>query len=1107
MNLESEKQAKELPNGGALVDEKGNVTSPKQGGYAFGRSHKESGIKAINKATNQPIEFEGGEVIITKPAVEDQELREFEGEMLTNREILSRINESGGGVSFAEKGAEIPTEISCYGKSFKFGGENLTDYEITQKISSCGCNHNPEYADGGETKPNNISEKMLSDIAWLVDLQYKKQNKLPSGGWDINLFKSSFFNKVKKLDQSAATDVLNELKRQEEEKGVKPVFSSNHKIWDNYEKSVIKTENNSEIIVLKNGDKNFVSSQIYEITGDDFLTGEFYNLEGNPNQLDTGRPFYHKASGKVFVVKNDTENLKSAPKYNVGNIVSYKSGDLEVEDWIGKVAKVVDLGNEYAYRINAYSKTFPIMFDGENTNEKYEAVLRKPFVNDFENVRSKYENQYLDKLSMTYEIDEPSYRMISVFKSAFPELAVKQIIDLADKIANYDNKKRDLSAIAEAINYLSQDWTDFDRTKAEKETIQRLEAFGIIDKENNESNISSEKPLSRDDFFKTYIAAHKDIRSKSEAEKEAIKKMILRDGFFEGMNVNAVPISESAVKSENLVDNWTQYKKGDYIYLLKSSGVVNSTNGLITKEGYKPTESEVVKIKFDGQSIYEAYSNQFYNNPNSYTKKDIENLTKKIFEIDSKTGFLSQRKSKMFSEYKTFSSLAENYYRNKFDSENQEFTDAVEDLIKNLDYKTYDLVATNAGGVLVVSDKNQTENGDYKNIAFVYENGDIKYFEDNLPESVISFVESFSTKPPQSELSKIKEIANAFPNISIHKMEKSEPITELKISSENPLSTQLQRATGDYWNMHDFQNIDNIPGRLDEMRPFVHIKTGKKFVVVNNIDSKDISLNLTSYKNPYEINRAIEALLDSIGNDENFTPDQKQFIANYSGYGGLEKYGSFSDNELKGLLYEYFTPDEIVKKMWALAYKYGFGVVNNPVILEPSVGTGNFLKYAPDNSDIYGNEINRYSKRICEILYPKAKITLQPFEKNFIERNLTIKNKIDKLQKYDLVIGNPPYGQANSKFMAMGEGDYTKARNFTEYFITRGLDLCKSGGLLIFVVGAEQYNGGTLFLDSGISEVKKAIAQKAQLVDAYRLPTKVFERTGVASEIIVFKKN
>ena len=192
--------------------------------------------------------------------------------------------------------------------------------------------------------------------------------------------------------------------------------------------------------------------------------------------------------------------------------------------------------------------------------------------------------------------------------------------------------------------------------------------------------------------------------------------------------------------------------------------------------------------------------------------------------------------------------------------------------------------------------------------------------------------------------------------------------------------------------------------------------------------------------------------------------------------------------------------------MWALAYKYGFGSKVKPFVLEPSVGTGNFFKYAPNDAELFANEINKYSKRICEILYPKATISLQPFERNFIERNLSIKGKLQSLQKYDLVIGNPPYGKAQSKFLSMGELDYTKAGNFTEYFITRGLDLLNSEGLLIFIVGAEQYNGGTLFLDSEISEVKKEIFKKAQLLDAYRLPTKIFERTGVSSEIIVFKK-
>jgi hypothetical protein len=106
------------------------------------RLHKEGGIKGINKSTGQPIEVQGGEVIITAPAVADQTKREFEGEMLTNREILSKINEKGGGVSLENGG-----EIYFNGSSYNYGGKTMTDYEIMQEISNCGCEH--EYKEGG----------------------------------------------------------------------------------------------------------------------------------------------------------------------------------------------------------------------------------------------------------------------------------------------------------------------------------------------------------------------------------------------------------------------------------------------------------------------------------------------------------------------------------------------------------------------------------------------------------------------------------------------------------------------------------------------------------------------------------------------------------------------------------------------------------------------------------------------------------------------------------------------------------------------------------------------------------------------------------------------
>jgi methylase of polypeptide subunit release factors len=254
------------------------------------------------------------------------------------------------------------------------------------------------------------------------------------------------------------------------------------------------------------------------------------------------------------------------------------------------------------------------------------------------------------------------------------------------------------------------------------------------------------------------------------------------------------------------------------------------------------------------------------------------------------------------------------------------------------------------------------------------------------------------------------------------------------------------------------------------------------------------------YKTPYAINRAIEKFLDlrNVFTDQ-FTVEEKVFIRKYSGYGGLK--------EINGPLdyFEFYTPTEVIKKMWALAYKYGY---DNGSILEPSCGTGEFFQFAKPDIDIKGYDVSPYSSKICQILYPQAEILNSGFEEQFISKNWTVKDKVSP--KFDMVIGNPPYGDFGtvaSRYMTgMGEIKHVKARNYTEYFIRRGIDLLNPGGLLVFIVGASLQNGGTLFLDSPETPVKKYLADKCELLDAYRLGENVFERTKVTSEIIVLKK-
>jgi hypothetical protein len=252
------------------------------------------------------------------------------------------------------------------------------------------------------------------------------------------------------------------------------------------------------------------------------------------------------------------------------------------------------------------------------------------------------------------------------------------------------------------------------------------------------------------------------------------------------------------------------------------------------------------------------------------------------------------------------------------------------------------------------------------------------------------------------------------------------------------------------------------------------------------------------YKNQFQINKAIEELITDI-EPQDLTPEEKQFSSYYSGYGGLEKFGASG----KGLLYEYFTPSEIAKKMWGLAYKYGF---KGGLVLEPSCGIGEFIKYAPEESNVTGYEINEFSAKICKILYPMANIESKYFETLFIKNNSSIKDKTVGMDKYSLIIGNPPYGSMGGIYAGLGEKSYTKANNYIDYFIFRGLDLLQTDGLLIYIIGTEVAAGGVPFLQQQMNTFKENITKKADIVDAYRLPNGLFETTDVLTDIIVFKK-
>lgn len=91
-----------------------DISNGKKGGMLEGKSHKECdengcGIKAVvTDQGNTPVELESREVIINKKSVESNNKHTFDGEEMTNKEVLNAINtENGNGVPVMECGGEV----------------------------------------------------------------------------------------------------------------------------------------------------------------------------------------------------------------------------------------------------------------------------------------------------------------------------------------------------------------------------------------------------------------------------------------------------------------------------------------------------------------------------------------------------------------------------------------------------------------------------------------------------------------------------------------------------------------------------------------------------------------------------------------------------------------------------------------------------------------------------------------------------------------------------------------------------------------------------------------------------------------------------------------
>jgi hypothetical protein len=75
-------------------------TMYEKGGLAYGNSHDKGGIPLKVSSTGQNIEIEGGEGVVNKRSMQISKKLNFEGQKMTPCEVISKINQMGGGVKF-----------------------------------------------------------------------------------------------------------------------------------------------------------------------------------------------------------------------------------------------------------------------------------------------------------------------------------------------------------------------------------------------------------------------------------------------------------------------------------------------------------------------------------------------------------------------------------------------------------------------------------------------------------------------------------------------------------------------------------------------------------------------------------------------------------------------------------------------------------------------------------------------------------------------------------------------------------------------------------------------------------------------------------------------
>jgi len=242
------------------------------------------------------------------------------------------------------------------------------------------------------------------------------------------------------------------------------------------------------------------------------------------------------------------------------------------------------------------------------------------------------------------------------------------------------------------------------------------------------------------------------------------------------------------------------------------------------------------------------------------------------------------------------------------------------------------------------------------------------------------------------------------------------------------------------------------------------------------------------------------------------TNEEKALLVRYSGWGALA--GVFEGDvrrrpewnavatELSQLLtseeYEsarattpnaHFTSPLVIDAIWNGLEK--LGVRQGIEVLEPAMGIGHFFGLMPEamsGGHRTGVELDSLTARIAKKLYPDTTIFAQGFEETQLPDNY-----------FDAVVGNVPFGDYAVHDPATR---HSLTRSIHDYFFAKSLEKTRPGGIMALITS--RYT-----MDKVDTTIRNALAEKADLVAAIRLPNTAFKGnagTEVTTDILFLQK-